>query len=94
MKFFKTFFTYIFLVLLVGTLKAQSADTVVVPATNSDGTPYFDSIIDYVVADTNSDGSQKHMTYRLERGGWQHFHRKFVHYICRYYTKKSLAQRH
>jgi hypothetical protein len=68
MKFFKTIFTYIFLVLLVGTLQAQSTDTVVVPATNNDGTPYFDSIIDYVVADTNADGSQKHMTYRLERG--------------------------
>ena len=68
MKFFKTVFTYFFLILLVGTLRAQSADTVVVPATMEDGTPYFDSIIDYVVADTNSSGQQLHKVYRLERG--------------------------
>jgi Secretion system C-terminal sorting domain len=68
MKILKPIFTYIFLVLLIGTLRAQSADTVVVPANLDDGTPYFDSIIDYVVADTNATGQQKHKIYRLERG--------------------------
>ncbi|MFZ0453324.1 MAG: T9SS type A sorting domain-containing protein [Ignavibacteriaceae bacterium] len=68
MKVLKPIFTYIFLILLAGALRAQSADTVVVPANMEDGTPYFDSIIDYVVGDTTETGQQKHKIYRLERG--------------------------
>ncbi len=68
MKDLKLIFTFVFLVFFAGYLSAQSADTVVVPANNADGTPYFDSIIDYVVADTNTNGTQKHLIYRLHRG--------------------------
>ncbi|MGD8781342.1 MAG: T9SS type A sorting domain-containing protein [Ignavibacteria bacterium] len=63
----KFIFTNLFLVIFVGTLLAQSADTVLVPAT-LDGEPYYDSLIDYIVADTNEAGEQLHSVYRLERG--------------------------
>ncbi len=67
-KMLKLIFTGIFLIAIVGTLKAQSADTVNVPATHADGTPYFDSMVSYIAADTNADGSQKHFYYELNRG--------------------------
>jgi hypothetical protein len=54
----------------MGTLFAQSADTVYVPANNTDGTPYVNSLIDKVVADTNSAGQQLHSVYKLERGAF------------------------
>ena len=56
------------MLVFVGAMIAQSADTVYVPANNEDGTPYFDSIIDKVVADTNASGQQLHSVYKLERG--------------------------
>lgn len=61
-------FTNLFLVIFMGTLFAQSADTVYVPAELSDGTPYVNSLIDKVVADTNTAGQQLHKVYKLERG--------------------------
>ena len=61
-------FAKLFLVLFSGILFAQAADTVYVPANNEDGTSYYDSIIDYVVADTNAAGEQLHSIYKLERG--------------------------
>jgi hypothetical protein len=60
--------TNLFFVLLIGKLFAQSADTVYVPANNADGSPYFDSIIEKVVADTSASGQQLHSVYKLERG--------------------------
>ncbi len=50
---------------LVGSLSAQ-VDTVAVPANDGDGNPIVNSIIDYVVADTNSAGEQLHKVYKLE----------------------------
>ena len=64
----KLIFTGILSVLLISKMFAQSADTVFVPANNEDGSPYYDSIIDYVVADTNASGEQLHSVYKLERG--------------------------
>jgi len=61
-------FTFYLLIIFSGMSFAQSADTVYVPATNPDGSTYFDSIIDLVVADTNSAGEQLHSVYKLERG--------------------------
>ena len=68
MKALKPIFTFILLVVFARFLSAQSADTVVVPATNTDGTPYFNSLIDHVVADTDASGKQLHKIYRLNRG--------------------------
>jgi len=62
------FLTNLILLVFAGMLFAQSADTVYVPANNPDGTPWYDSIIDHVVADTNSSGEQLHSVYKLERG--------------------------
>ncbi len=62
------FLTNLILLVFAGMLFAQSADTVYVPANNPDGTPWYDSIIDNVVADTNSSGEQLHSVYKLERG--------------------------
>lgn len=68
-KMFKLIFTALFFVAMIGILRAQSSsDTVLVPATNSDGTPYFDSMIQYIAADTNANGTQKHYYYELSRG--------------------------
>jgi hypothetical protein len=64
----KLFFTNLFLLVFLGAMFAQSADTVYVPAENADGSTYFDSIIDKVVADTNASGEQLHSVYKLERG--------------------------
>lgn len=64
----RLFLTNLLLLLFASMLFAQSADTVYVPATNEDGTTYYDSIIDFVVADTNSSGEQLHSVYKLERG--------------------------
>jgi len=61
-------FTNLLLLLFASVMFAQSADTVYVPATNEDGSTYFDSIIDLVVADTNASGEQLHSVYKLERG--------------------------
>jgi len=64
----KLFFTNLFLLVFLGAMFAQSADTVYVAAENADGSTYFDSIIDKVVADTNAAGEQLHSVYKLERG--------------------------
>jgi Secretion system C-terminal sorting domain len=64
----RLFLTSLLLLIFTGMLFAQSADTVYVPANNPDGTPWYDSIIDHVVADTNSSGEQLHSVYKLERG--------------------------
>ncbi|MDZ7723065.1 MAG: T9SS type A sorting domain-containing protein [candidate division KSB1 bacterium] len=47
---------------------AQEADTVFVPAETEDGDYLVNSLIDYVVADTNEAGEQLHKVYKLERG--------------------------
>ncbi len=64
----KLLFTNLFMVVFMGIVFAQSADTVYVPANNDDGTSYINSLIDLVVADTNSAGQQLHSVYKLERG--------------------------
>jgi len=64
----RLFLTNLLLLLFASMLFAQSADTVYVPANNPDGSPYYDSIIELVVADTNSTGEQLHSVYKLERG--------------------------
>ncbi len=64
----KIVFTNLFLLVFAGAMLAQSADTVYVPANKEDGTPYYDSIIEKVVADTNASGQQLHSVYKLERG--------------------------
>ncbi|MFO7447357.1 MAG: T9SS type A sorting domain-containing protein [Ignavibacteriaceae bacterium] len=61
--------TSLFCVLLFGSLFAQS-DTVFVPATDNDGNPLVNSIIEYIIADTNAAGEQLHSVYKLERGQW------------------------
>ena len=53
---------------LTGLVWAQSADTVYVPAELEGGDPYYDSLIDFIVADTNAAGEQNHLVYKLERG--------------------------
>jgi hypothetical protein len=59
------------LIAFAGMLYAQSADTVYVPAFEEDGvTPYYDSLIDYIVADTNASGEQLHSVYKLDRGSF------------------------
>ena len=49
-------------------LYAQEVDTVYVPAEDEDGNYLVNSLIDYVVADTNENGEQLHTVYKLERG--------------------------
>ncbi len=53
-----------------GVTFAQQTDTVYVPANKSDGTPYVNSLIDYIVADTNATGEQLHSVYKLDRGNF------------------------
>ena len=61
----------LFLVVLMGTLYAASTDTVYVPAYKPDGTtPYVNSLIDKVVADTNAAGQQLHTVYKLQSGNF------------------------
>jgi len=54
-------------VLFAGSLQAQS-DTLEVPAETEGGDTYVNSLIDFVVADTNDAGEQLHKVYKLTRG--------------------------
>jgi len=60
--------TVLLFISFTGMLCAQSADTVYVPANLPDGNPHYDSLIEYIVADTNASGEQLHSVYKLERG--------------------------
>src|SRR6056297_1682561 len=60
----KLIFVSLILVILIGNAFAQ-ADTVMVPAEDESGNPLVNSIIDYVVADTNDSGEQLHKVYKL-----------------------------
>lgn len=60
--------TNLLFLILAGVVLAQNNDTVYVPADKPDGTPYVNSLIDYIVADTNAAGQQLHSVYKLERG--------------------------
>ena len=69
--FIKKFaFANLFTLLFAGSLFAQSADTLLVPAYNPDSTFMDNTIIKYVVADTNPSGQQLHSVYKLIRGAW------------------------
>lgn len=49
-----------------------------VPATDGSGNPIINSLIKYVVADTNAQGQQMHDIYRLERGKYYFYNQSAV----------------
>ncbi len=49
-----------------------------VPATDEQGNPIINSLIKYVVADTNNQGQQLHDIYRLERGKYYFYNQSAV----------------
>lgn len=49
-----------------------------VPATDGQGNPIINSLIKYVVADTNAQGQQQHDIYRLERGKYYYYNQSAV----------------
>ncbi len=67
MKTTQLFFVMSFCFIFAASSFAQ-VDTVCVPANLENGDPYVNSLIDYVVADTNAAGEQLHTVYKLERG--------------------------
>ncbi|MFO7888849.1 MAG: T9SS type A sorting domain-containing protein [bacterium] len=73
-----------FLVLVVAVmfcatiLQAAEADTLLVPATDGEGAPIVNALIQYVVADTNANGEQLHDVYKLERGKYYFYNQSPV----------------
>ncbi len=49
-----------------------------VPATDAQGNPIYNSLIKYVVADTNAQGQQLHDIYKLERGKYYYYNQSAV----------------
>ncbi len=68
MRFKQLLFVMSICLTFVGSLFGQAPDTVYVPAETPTGDYYINSIIDYIVADTNTAGEQLHEVYKLERG--------------------------
>jgi len=59
-------------------LAATQADTLDVPAVDTNGAPVINALIKYVVADTNAQGEQQHDVYRLQRGAYYFYNQSPV----------------
>jgi len=59
-------------------LQATEADTLLVPATDGEGAPIINALIQYVVSDTNAAGEQLHDVYKLERGKYYFYNQSPV----------------